>query len=905
MLAGSGSLRALWGESNLSVVNVSAPIQNGTLLVSGSTVPYRGTIANLTLFPGAYHFAVEDASGIVASKNVTVTAGEYLPLSFAELSIGPNRTSAQQNVTAKGSGFAAGSTVSVDWPNNATPVCNATAGSNGSFNCRFSVPLDPAGSYNLTASDDASAADVAYSILTITTNLTVTAASTASAVDYGIPLTFWANATGGFRPYLGYLWNFGDGTFDTTALNTINYTYTKTGPFTLAVTVHDRIGDAISAQTSITIRPDPRVSAPSGNRTSADVGQSATFSVLGSNGAGPYQYTWTGLPAGCVASGSSVNCANLTTPGDSTIDVTITDSEGVRSTGPPLAFEVYPDPRVRSLSNLQPYLDVGQNLTLFADVVNGSGGFTYVWSGLPSGCAPTSPLVNCRMNASGSLSVSVVARDSNGARASSYSLPVDVAADPTVVLTADHAPGADVGEPLGLAATVKGGSGALWYSWSGLPTACVSENLSQLECAARSTGALTVSVSVVDESGARAAASLPITVYADPQIDWIGTPTNVTDVGHPISVGVQASGGEGPYTYGWADLPTGCLPPDGAELDCAPSTAGSFATAVEVTDVNRGTANTSAIGILVNPSPWMRTPSVSEARVVAGYPLTITAGPSGGTGPYSYEWLQLPGGCDPRNVSEISCRPTESGHFEVTVLATDALGESANATVEITVIAAVLGLSPNEGYAVIALGLAALGVTVALVVRWVRRSARSKRETPSGPVPPGPKRAGRRFDGAIGSGSRRGPRDEPERDRVHAVPGVPGGEPLPEEDVAEMGPAGRAFDLGALPIWIREAPNRPRDLEIEARPAAAGIELVLRPVERSLAALADVRSLAGIVLVLARERSLRPSMDDDPLFLLGQGAQVPVRRFRHVELERGQVHPDCDGSRANRLGPRD
>jgi hypothetical protein len=738
LLAGSGSLQALWGQTNLSIVNVSAPIRNGTLVVDGLAVPYRGAIANLTLFPGSYHFAIRDGSGIIATKNATVTAGEYLPLSFAELTIGPNRTAAQQNVTATGSGFAAGSTVSVDWPNNATPICNTTAGSNGSFSCRFTVPLDPAGSYNLTASDDTSAADVAYSILTVTTNLTVGASSDAPAVDFGIPLTFWANASGGFRPYLSYAWDFGDGTFDNTASNMINYTYTKTGPFTLVVTVRDRIGDAISAQAPVTIRPDPKVTAPSANRTSADVGQSATFSVLGSNGAGPYQYAWTGLPAGCVASGASVSCVNLTTSGNSTIDVTVTDSEGVHTTGPALAFRVYPDPRIESLSNLRPFADVGQSLALLANVVDGSGGFVFTWSGLPTGCASSSAEVDCRVNASGPLTVSVVAQDSDGVSARSYDLPIEVARDPSVVLSASHAPGADLGEPLGLTATVQGGSGAFTYGWSGLPEACLSQNLSQLPCAARSVGPVTVTVSVVDQSGARASATLPITVYSDPEIAWVGTPANVSDVGHPIVLSVGASNGEGPYEYAWTGLPSGCFPPDGTEIRCTPTAAGPFSLGVEVIDVNGGAANTTTVGIVVHPSPSMGTPAVSAARVVAGYPLSLTALPTAGTGPYSYAWYQLPGGCDPRNVSEISCRPTQSGQFEVTVLATDALGESVNATVEVTVIAAVLGLSPDDGYAVIALGLGALGVTVALVVRWVRRSGRAQREPTSEAAPPEP-----------------------------------------------------------------------------------------------------------------------------------------------------------------------
>ena len=732
--AGTASLGPFYGAANLSIVNVSAPVANGTLRISGAPVPYRGHTANVTVLPGSYRFSVENQSSVVASKNATVTATQYLPLTFARFALGPNRSASLARTWANGTGFLAGSTVSVFWPGNTTAQCRANASSNGSFSCAFSVPLVAAGTYNVSASDNAASADMAWSNFLITTNLTVQAAASAIATDLGGPIEFWANASGGYPPYASYLWNFGDGARAQTTLGRVNYTFLRSGSFTVVTTVRDRVGDTWSASVSVRIRADPSVTGPIANRSSADVGQAAGFTVTGSLGLAPYTYAWSGLPAGCQPTVASAICSNLSGAGSFAISVTVTDSQGVRATGLPLSFRVYEDPRVAALTNLRPYLDVGENLSLVATATLGSGGFTYQWSGLPTGCRPSANSVDCPVNSTGSLVTAVTAWDSNGASATSPPLNQSVAADPTVQVGAGNHPSSDLGRSTVLFASVAGGSGSMTFLWSGLPVGCAPANRSTIACTPAATGTYDIAVEVVDESGATARAVLPFTVFTSPSLRWADPPPANTDVGHSFELRVVVSGGLGPFQFDWSGLPPGCAGVDGDRLNCDPSGSGSFSITANVTDIDNGSAAAFPVPFSVHPSPRIALLSASSPRVVAGYPITFSADVQGGTGNDTLQWHSLPIGCNPKNTSRIVCDPSGPGTYQVSLLATDQLGESANATVQVVVIASVLGLPPYEGYAVIALGLSALAVVLVLAFRWVRRSGR--RVSGGGPNPP-------------------------------------------------------------------------------------------------------------------------------------------------------------------------
>ena len=76
--SGSGSLRFLWYSSSLADLNIYSNIENGTLILGGtSTTDFTGGYANISIYPGTYSIEIyNDATGQITSLgNRTFSAG--------------------------------------------------------------------------------------------------------------------------------------------------------------------------------------------------------------------------------------------------------------------------------------------------------------------------------------------------------------------------------------------------------------------------------------------------------------------------------------------------------------------------------------------------------------------------------------------------------------------------------------------------------------------------------------------------------------------------------------------------------------------------------------------------------------------------------------------------------------
>ncbi len=73
-------------------------------------------------------------------------------------------------------------------------------------------------------------------------------------------MTFTAVAQGG-TPSYSYIWNFGDGSSETTSSATVSHTYTTAGTFTAILTVKDSVGQQTTAS-ALTITVAPAVPPP-------------------------------------------------------------------------------------------------------------------------------------------------------------------------------------------------------------------------------------------------------------------------------------------------------------------------------------------------------------------------------------------------------------------------------------------------------------------------------------------------------------------------------------------------------------------------------------------------------------------------------------------------------------------
>jgi len=140
----------------------------------------------------------------------------------------------------------------------------------------------------------------------------------------------------------------------------------------------------------------------------------------------------------------------------------------------------------------------------------------------------------------------------------------------------------------------------------------------------------------------------------------------------------SATGGNGPYLY----ASTGTLPPGLSfnpathEITGTPTQVGTFSFPIRVTDADGNTVTT-------NYSIKVSDPLVLAAKVLADgtvgtvYPTETIPAATGGTGPYTYAGSNLPPGLTfNATTRQITGTPTQSGTFNVSVKATDAVGAS-------------------------------------------------------------------------------------------------------------------------------------------------------------------------------------------------------------------------------------
>jgi len=271
---------------------------------------------------------------------------------------------------------------------------------------------------------------------------------------------------------------------------------------------------ALSAADALTVYPAASSSGITVSATALDAGQSFSVGVTPSGGEGPYSYTWSSVPAACLADASLLSC---TVPSGETgtydPSVVIHDATGATVSTTYSGSVVVSPPLGVALSAAPATLDVGQALTVSVAVAGGSGaGETFVWSGLPAGCSgANSSSVTCQPSAPGSALVAVHVSDSNGGSASA-SASVTVAPRLGVSLidfvTVSSAPGALVA-----LATASGGTPPLSYAWTVNGQAQSGASGASFSLSGVSAGSYSVEVTVTDGAGVIASfTATPVTI---------------------------------------------------------------------------------------------------------------------------------------------------------------------------------------------------------------------------------------------------------------------------------------------------------------------------------------------------------------------------------------------------------
>jgi hypothetical protein len=467
----------------------------------------------------------------------------------------------------------------------------------------------------------------------------VTLASSASEIDLGGTVDFTGTETGGVTP-ITFAW-FLNSTLQSPTTTYWNFTPKGAAIYGITFQATDADQATVTSTTTLTVYADPIVSTPSASPPSVDWSQSTTISATASYGSGGFSYAWSGLPPGCTGTTASITCTPEVN-GTYHISVKITDSNGYSATSGALQFIVYPDPVVTVPVANRSSADVGQavwfNVTL---TIAGSGGDAYWWGGLPGGCtnSSTPTLGPCSPTSSGTFTVSIKVRDSNGFVASGGSLSYKVHPDPTISTPTANPTEVDVGQMTNFSTTAGGGWGGLTLTWFNLPTGCLSSNLSMLPCTSTGSGTFNVGVGVKDGNGMWVQSStISFTVYSDPTS---GTPSflpSTVDLGQVTLASTSTSGGYGPFTYAWIGLPAGCSAVV-ASFSCKPTVTGSFSVTVRVKDANGMSATSLAAVLTINADPLASQSPATQQTNESGQANRFTVNVTLGTAPYTYQWL--------------------------------------------------------------------------------------------------------------------------------------------------------------------------------------------------------------------------------------------------------------------------
>ncbi|MGA9044264.1 MAG: thermopsin family protease [Thermoplasmata archaeon] len=247
---------------------------------------------------------------------------------------------------------------------------------------------------------------------------------------------------------------------------------------------------------------------------SIDVSQPVTFSVTLTSGSAGDSFAWTGLPGGCSASDSATVTCSPTSPSNQSIVVKVTDSDGFVASSLPFSFQVYADPTLTTPTGSPSSIDIGQTVTFTSIASNGSGGNTFAWTGLPTGCHPVSgPTLSCTPTAVATVSITISVTDSNGYTATSSTLSFTVYSMPSVTLSVTPSSVLQ-SSTVTFTTTVFGGAGGLTYLWNGLPPGCTAPTGANLTCSPSSSGTYDVTVNVTDQNGGRDSSSANLTINA-------------------------------------------------------------------------------------------------------------------------------------------------------------------------------------------------------------------------------------------------------------------------------------------------------------------------------------------------------------------------------------------------------
>lgn len=430
------------------------------------------------------------------------------------------------------------------------------------------------------------------------------------------------------------------GTTSTPATSYWSFDANNSSPHWLAVQ-NDTDVPTLSGSWRFESEVTPLTNAVTVGRTAADELQSVSAAASASGGRGPLTYDWT---AGGAALASHAGAITWTATGTGSATITADAIDKDLNYAPASAtVTVSTDPSVAlGASPAFGHGQVNASAEFWANASGGSGGDSFAWTSLPTGCADSSaPTVTCTLSAPGNFSLVAQVNDSNGyvAIAATY-YPVTyngssgggggggggggvTNSSGSLALHAS-AGQVDVGVPVAFSATLVGATTAVTYTWRFGDNA-TSTNATPTHAFA-APGLYDVEVAVHAANGSSASSQIPLRVSPLAQVtiilyDYAIPPNTTVSTSPSVLLSVRVTGGTPPYSETWSlgDGTTGT----GSRIQHVYAAAASYSVSLAFADSG---GDAQSLPFVLAVTPTVPGPSHSQLITDATIALLGTAG---------------------------------------------------------------------------------------------------------------------------------------------------------------------------------------------------------------------------------------------------------------------------------------
>jgi hypothetical protein len=472
----------------------------------------------------------------------------------------------------------------------------------------------------------------------------------------------------------------------------ISGTPSQHGTYPFTVQLVNAAGTRVTKALSLLVVQTLSITTLSLGETVQGRSYTATLTTLG----GRAPFTWS-LVNSTLPTGLQLNAATGQITGTTSVaegpypqTVAVTDSRGrVARRTLPFAVAVPPPPSLNISPTAIPNGRVNQPYSAGFSANGGTPGYSFaiVQGAPPTGLTLNAGTLSGTPTQEGTFRFTVNATDSQGRVAGNqYTIVIEPALVPLVVTPSSIAPTTQVGQPITLQFGATGGKAPYSFAITGnTPPGTSSNSSGVLSGTPSQGGTFSFTVQVTDSLGDKASRGYSLSVTGNLTITT-QPPLAEGTTGKPYSISFGATGGRQPYTWSIAGTPPPGLAFNNGDLSGTPTTAGTFNFSVTVQDPQQLTATASFSITIWDPVTITNTPA--DTPLITGQPFNFTYSTRGGKPPVT---LALTGGALPAGLTfangAITGTPTGAGNFAFTVQATDGLGNTAQQSSALRVVA--------------------------------------------------------------------------------------------------------------------------------------------------------------------------------------------------------------------------